>query len=109
MRAIYQATAGQGIRLLERRGAARRGRKRASLGPRETRRRGAANDVAARLTMCGAANDVSAMNHSSLIVTFSILSPCLMESTTFWPSSSTRPKTECLPSSQGVATWVMKN
>ena len=28
--------------------------------------------------------------------------------TTFWPSI-TRPKTECLPSNQGVATWVMKN
>ena len=43
------------------------------------------------------------------MVTFSILSPCLIALTTFCVSSITRPKTECLPSSQGVATCVMKN
>ena len=45
---------------------------------------------------------------SSVTVTLTILSPCLIASTTSWPSI-TWPKTECLPSSQGVATCVMKN
>src|SRR5205085_4266268 len=45
---------------------------------------------------------------SSPIDTFSILSPCLIAFTTSCPSI-TRPKTLCLPSSHGVATWVMKN
>jgi len=44
----------------------------------------------------------------SLISTLSIESPCAIASTTSWPSR-TWPKTPCLPSRWGVATWVMKN
>src|SRR5438477_1344261 len=48
--------------------------------------------------------------YASSIVTELILSPCLIELTTAWDAGSrTWPKTVCLPSSQSVATWVMKN
>src|SRR3954447_2295782 len=48
-------------------------------------------------------------SYSSCTVTFSILSPWRTAFTTFWVFSMTSPKIECLLSSQGVATWVMKN
>src|SRR4249920_2737290 len=47
-------------------------------------------------------------NHDSVMVTLFSWSPCLVALTTSWPLV-TCPKTVCLPSSQLVTTWVMKN
>src|SRR6185437_2469865 len=47
---------------------------------------------------------------SPSIVILSMVSPWRIALTTFWSSAgATSPRVVCLPSSQGVGTWVMKN